>query len=67
MIGEIIQMTNDDGKVIFGILVKINKVSDGKMFIPCNSLLLQLKKRELNNTPLIPEKPLRIEIKILED
>lgn len=61
MIGEVIQMQDESGKLIFGILVDIE---EGKRFIPCNQLLWETKKRELSNKPLLNQK---VEVKFIQE
>jgi hypothetical protein len=63
MIGEVIRMENEEGKLVFGLLIEREGI-DGKFFIPCNDLLWTLKREELHNIPLIPQK---VEIKFVED
>ena len=60
MIGEVIRMEDNDG-FTFGLLVE-KENADGKFFIPCNDLLWSLKKEELKNIPIIPQK---VEIKFI--
>lgn len=66
MIGEVVQMPNREGSPIFGILVNMDNelIKGGKIFIPCNELLWEAKKRELKNKPLMPQ---RVEIKFIEE
>jgi hypothetical protein len=66
MIGEVIQMPNGEGKPIFGILVDMDNelIKGGKIFIPCNELLWETKRRELHNKPLIPQK---VEVKFIQE
>jgi len=62
MIGEVIRTHDNDG-VKFGLLVE-NEYGNGKVYIPCNELLWELKKEELKNIPLIPQK---VEIKFIKE
>jgi len=64
MIGEVSQMQDENGKFIFGILIDVDNNGTGKRFIPCNQLLWETKKRELQNVPLMPQK---VEIRFIKD
>lgn len=55
MIGEVIKTVDRDGKYNFGLLIEL-KNGIGKTYFPCNELLWSLKKEELQNIPLIPQK-----------
>lgn len=62
MIGEVIRTETKEGKYDFGILVEREGI-EGKIYYPCNDLLWALKRDELKNIPLIPQK---VEIKFIK-
>lgn len=63
MIGEVSQMKDENGKLVFGVLVDMDNCTGAKRFVPCNQLLWELKDKELQNQGLIPRK---VEIKFIK-